>query len=894
LQPLAVAVLVGSRLGPYEITAQIGAGGMGEVYRATDTNLKRTVAIKVLPEAVSTDVDRLARFQREAEVLARLNHPNIASIYGLENSDGIAALVMELVEGPTLADRIAQGPLTVDEAVISARQIADALDAAHEQGIVHRDLKPANIKVTADGAVKVLDFGLAKVVEPSLAGSASRMDLATATSPAETRAGLILGTAAYMSPEQARGRRVDKRTDIWAFGCVLYEMLTGRRAFTGDDVVGTLAAVVKESPDWSELPGETPEPLRRLLIRLLEKDSRRRVRDIGDARAELDALDTRSDAPTTRRLSWIVTAAAVGLVTGALAVWMATRDPRTEPPQVLHVSVRLPPDQRIVATGNDLLRIAISPDGKRIVYPANRRLHLRPLDSRASTPIANTENATAPFFSPDGQSIGFIQNARLTTLPLSGGTPAALAEVVLFAGGRWGADGTIVYADGARGIFRVASTGGTPVQVAAAESGVVVVPEVLPDSKWVLYSQSSAVTGATVIRQLGVPGTKAGQFETIAFNLETGERRVILKNGPVAYLPTGHLMYGADQDGVFVAPFDALRAEVTGPEIWIDVSQRNAMIGDVSQSGTLVFVKILPDVRRVPTWLTREGNATPLPIESGPYRFPRLSPDGMRLAVTRAEPRQNTSDIWIYDVDGAGAPMRLTFDGQSTTPVWTSDGLRLAFSMSGRGPSRLFTGNTDGSGRPLLLAEGANVRLPYAWFGGNTKLVYTEIRAGQLDIGMVDSRAGDRLLLSSVANETRPDVSPDGRWLAYMSNESGGRDEIFVRPMEVVESGKGQESGKWQVSTDGGHSPVWVGGRELVYRAPGRIMSVTIRDGPTFRSETPRPLFADPYVNDQGGRSYDVAPDGRFLMLQDEANSADEIHLIVNWFEELKRQLQAK
>jgi eukaryotic-like serine/threonine-protein kinase len=422
LQPLAVAVTVGSRLGPYEITAQIGVGGMGEVYRATDTNLKRSVAIKVLPDAVATDGERLARFQREAEVLARLNHPNIASIYGLEKSDGTAALVMELVEGPTLAERIAPGPIPLDEALPIARQIADALDAAHEQGVVHRDLKPANIKVTVDGAVKVLDFGLAKVVEPSLAGSHGLMDLATITSPAETRAGLIIGTAAYMSPEQAHGTRIDKRTDIWAFGCVLYEMLTGRRAFTGDDVVGTLAAVVKESPDWSALPGETPEPLRRLLIRLLEKDPRRRVRDIGDVRAELDALDTRSDATehhttTARRRSWIVTAAAVGLVTGAIAAWMVTGDPRTEPPQVLHVSVRLPPDQRIVATGNDLIRIAISPDGKRIVYGANRRLHLRPLDSPTSTPIAHTENAAAPFFSPDGQSIGFIQNARLTTLP---------------------------------------------------------------------------------------------------------------------------------------------------------------------------------------------------------------------------------------------------------------------------------------------------------------------------------------------------------------------------------------------------------------------------------------------------------------------------------------------
>ena len=658
--------------------------------------------------------------------------------------------------------------------------------------------------------------------------------------------------------------------------------------------MATLAAVVKDPPDWTALPAGTPEPLRRLLVRLLDKDPRRRVRDIGDARAELDAIDARSDVtprhaqPPVR--GWrIVAAPSIGLIAGAIAVWMATRGaPSGEPPRVLHVSVRLPPDQRIVAGTTDLLRIAISPDGRHIVYGANRQLHLRALDSAESTPIANTEDATAPFFSPDGQSIGFQQNSRLVRLALSGGTPTALADVTYFYGARWGGDGTIVYADSSRGIFHVDSTGGTPVQLAVAESGVVFVPEVLPGSKWVLYSQSNApMVPALFLSQLGLTGSTAGQFETVAYNLETRERRVILKNGPVSYLSTGHLMYAMDQNAVFVAPFDAVRAELTGSETRIALEQ-NAFVRDVSLNGTLAFVKITPDVRRRPVWVTRDGSSTPLPLEPGAYRFPRLSPNGSRLAVTRADVRQKATDIWIYDVDGSSMN-RLTYDGQSTTPAWTSDGARLAYSAFGKGPSRLFTKNADGSGSPQPLSEGA-VRFPYAWFDRNTKLIFSELRNGQLDLAMVDnlSSNGDRVLLSSPANETRPDVSPDGRWLAYTSNESS-RDEIYVRPMADV------ESGKWQVSTDGGHSPIWLsGGRELVYRAPGRMMSVAIRPGETFRFDAPRTLFADTYVNDTGGRSYDVASDGRFLMLSDEANSTDEIHLIVNWFEELRRQLQAK
>jgi serine/threonine-protein kinase len=619
------------------------------------------------------------------------------------------------------------------------------------------------------------------------------------------------------------------------------------------------------------------------------------MRDIGDARADLDAIDARFDvtpqhAPPPVRMWRIGGAAAIGLIAGAIAVWMATRGaPPAEPPQILHVSVRLPPDQRIVAAGNDLVRIAISPDGKRIVYGANRQLHLRPLDAAESTPIANSEEGTAPFFSPDGQSIGFLQNNRLVRLALSGGSPTALADVAYFGGARWGGDGTIVYADTTFGIFQVNSTGGTPVQLADAEAGAVFAPEVLPASKWVLYTQSSAGNArATNLSLFGLTSSTAGQFETIAYNLETRERRVIMKNGPASYLATGHLMYGLDQDAVFVAPFDPVRAELTGSETRIPLLTQYAFVRDVSLNGTLAFVRILPDVRRRPVWVARDGSPTPLPLEPGSYRFPRLSPDGSRLALTRGDARQKATDIWVYDVDGS-AIMRLTSDGQSTTPVWTSDGVRLAYSSFGKGPSRLFTKDTDGGGSPQRLSEGA-VRFPYAWFDRSTKLLFAELRDGRLDVGMVDtaSRSGDRALLTSQANETRPDVSPDGRWLAYTSNESS-RDEIYVRPMADL------ESGKWQVSTEGGHSPIWVsGGRELVYRAPGRMMSVAIRPGETFRFDAPRPLFVDSYVNDTGGRSYDVSADGRFLMLSDEGSSTDEIHLIVNWFETVKRHLQTK
>jgi serine/threonine-protein kinase len=883
--------VIGTTIGPYHVLDKLGEGGMGEVYRANDTNLKRTVAIKVLSSSVSTDADRVARLQREAEVLASLSHPNIATIYGLErsspSSSGQAAglaLVMEFVDGPTLADRLAQGPLSRDEAVSIAKQIADALDAAHEQGIVHRDLKPANIKVRDDGTVKVLDFGLAKAAASSsgspgltsATGSGSLANSPTITSPAMTQAGMILGTAAYMSPEQARGRRVDKRADIWAFGCVLFEMLAGRPAFAADDLVATLSAVVKDEPQWSALPGDTPAALRRLLQRLLDKDPKRRARDMGDVRAELDALDTVDvsapviASPSRPRAAapWILAAALAGMAAGAIAVWVTLdRGAPPTPPRVLRASLRLPPDQRIAVLATEPPQLAISPDGTRIVYVANNHLHLWSLGEGASSPVANTEGARWPFFSPDGQSVGFAQNARLVKLSLSGGVPVPLAEARYFTGGRWGADGSIVFTDLTRGIFRVESAGGPAEQLSAVEPGqVIAAPDILPGGEWVLFGLSA----------------RFPEYSTIAYSRKTKERRVLLEGGPARYLGDGYLVY-AGGTNAFAVPFDAANARVTGQPVTVSAGG----LGDISSNGTLVFANMPTEVRRVPVWLSRDGKASPLPMEPATYRFPRISPDGRRLAISKTDARGLVSDVWVHTVDGSSAT-RLTFDGQSGTAVWTSDGRRLAFSSLSNVP-QLFAQDADGTGRPARLTDKGNRRYPYQWLDGNTRLLYTELAGNGLEVGVVDTRTGkEQLLLSSPANEARPDVSPDGHWIAYTSSELG-RDEVFVRPFPDL------EGGKWQVSTAGGHSPIWMpGGREIVYRGPGKMMSVAVHPGTPFRFDTPRALFDDTYMNDVGGRSYDVAPDGRFLMIKDDAGSVDQIEIVVNWFEELKRVMQAK
>jgi serine/threonine-protein kinase len=457
-----------------------------------------------------------------------------------------------------------------------------------------------------------------------------------------------------------------------------------------------------------------------------------------------------------------------------------------------------------------------------------------------------------------------------------------LADIAYMIGGRWSDDGGIVFADAARGLFRVESTGGTVEQlVSATEPGQVFGgPDVLPGGEWVLYGQSRRVS-------------PVADFETIAFSRKTRERRVLLENGPAQHM--GRYLFYHGGTGTFVVPFDPARAQVTGQAVAIRLGI-GLVLADVSRNGTLVYTRIPADVRRVPVWMTRDGKATPLPIEPATYRFPRVSPDGRRLAVSRTDARGLTSDVWLYSIDGTSTT-RLTFDGRSGPAVWTSDGRRLAVSVGGSGNSnaagsqalQLFVQEADGTGRPKRLTDNRNNRYPFAWFAGNTRLLFLELAANALDIGVLDTTTGNaRMLLSSAANETRPDASPDGQWLAYTSNESG-RDEIYVRPLQDV------ESGKWQVSTAGGHSPVWMpGGRELAYRAPGKMMIVTVHAGSPFRFDTPRPLFDDHYVNDIGGRSYDVSPDGRFLLLEDDESSVDQIEVIVNWFEELRRLMQAR
>ncbi len=552
----------GTTLAHYEITAPLGAGGMGEVWRAHDTTLDRDVAIKVLPEAFAADAERLARFEREAKVLASLNHPNIGAIHGLEQSGDTRALVLELVEGPTLADRIAQGPIPLDEALPIAKQIAEALEAAHEAGVIHRDLKPANIKVRDDGTVKVLDFGLAKALEPEQS-EADAANSPTRTAQA-TQPGIILGTAAYMSPEQASGRAADKRSDIWAFGVVLYEMLTGQRPFAGESVSHVLASVLKTAPDWAVLPAEIPAPVRTLLRRGLEKDRRRRLQHVGDARVEIeDALmmsqpGVAEAIPGRQVAAWppmrLLLAALVVATLSGLAGWGLTRPPPTLPAPITRMSIVLPQTQ--VRTNPGRRGVSISPTGAQVVYVANSQLYLRALDELQAQPLAGTEGSapTIPFFSPDGQWIGFysVRDAALNKVALSGGAAVTLTEVGNPFGASWGADDTIVFAQRARGILRVAGAGGTPEQLVSVEPPAVAhQPQILPGGEAVLYTLAGGL----------------GQWDTAQIVVEqvaTGERTVLVEGGSDArYLPTGHLLYALG--GTLLAvPFDVDRLEVAG------------------------------------------------------------------------------------------------------------------------------------------------------------------------------------------------------------------------------------------------------------------------------------------------------------------------------------------
>jgi Tol biopolymer transport system component len=903
-----LALSPGTRLGVYEVTAQIGEGAMGQVFRAHDTKLNRDVALKVLPDSFASDTERLARFTREARTLASLNHLNIAHIHGLEESGGVRALVMELVEGEDLSQRIARGAVPIDEALAIAKQIGEALDAAHEKGIVHRDLKPANIKITADGTVKVLDFGLAKVATPG--GNLTQSPTITAMA---TREGVILGTALYMSPEQARGKEVDKRADIWAFGCVLYELLTGARAFPGDTTTDVLAAVVNREPDFTNLPAATPPSIRRLLARCLDKDPKRRLRDIGDARVEIeDVLKGTAEKPVVtvipkppsvrhRALSWGVAGVLVLGLGAALAfvVWGPWRI--TPPAPSTRFSADLGADASLVT--NQGASAILSPDGQVLAFVAQKnadepsQLYVRRLDELLATPLPGTGDAASPFFSPDGAWIAFFAEAKLKKISLAGHVVVTLCDATNGRGGFWADDGTIAFSQTyfAR-LMRVSSAGGAVEPLTTDAEAVQRWPQVLPGGKAVLYTS----------------GGTTGNFDTanlIVQPLPAGERKVVQRNAHYGrYLSSGHLVY-VHEGALFAAPFDLDRFEITGPAVRAiqGVTANPTVTGGaqfaVSGTGTLVYLhgeRVESD--RPISWMDREGKTTPLRTTPANWIDPVFSPDGRRLAMAILDRGQR--DVWIYDWTH-DTLSRLTVDlANDETPVWAPDGRRIAFaSQRGGATYSLYLQRTDGMGEAQRLTESRGLQLPVSWHPTGKFLAFSE-RIGQTgdnnNIMMLpiegDETTGWKagkptVFLSTPANEGAPVFSPDGRWLAYSSNESG-RYQVYVRPFP----GPG---GKWQISMGTGTVPIWSRSRrELFYSTPDRRIMVTSYtvEGDSFRAEKPR-LWAErrftQVINAIAPRNLALHPDGnRFALAaspETSASARNKVVFVFNFFDELRR-----
>jgi serine/threonine-protein kinase len=874
---------LGARLGPYEITGSLGAGGMGEVYRARDTELGRDVALKVLPTAFHADPDRLARFQREAQLLASLNHPAIAAIHGLDRSGGVPALVLELVDGETLADRLVHGPLPLDETVQIARQIADALEAAHQHGIVHRDLKPANVKVRRDGTVKVLDFGLAKAIEPEAAGSAPARVGATISptmiSPAMTQAGFILGTAAYMAPEQARGRDVDGRADIWAFGCVIYEMLTGRRAFPGDDVTDTLAAVVLRDPDWSALPPSTPAALRRLLVRCLRKDPKQRLYHIADARQELEEPLTEAVAASVapaprRRYARLALEVLVASALIAVAVWQTMRAPRVDQGEgPIRFSISPPRDVLVLDDGDPL--VSLSPDGRRLVLSyttsgGETQLFSRRLDENVAKPIAGTEGGRAPSLSPDGKWIVYSDERTLKKISVDGGASVTVAESS-FNGGAWAPDDTIIFSPNyTSGLWRVSSSGGAPKKltdptVADGELGHFW-PQMLPDGKHVLFTSFR---------------TPAGQSRIEVYSLENGTRTVVIDGGfHGRYVSTGHLLF-ARSTTVMAVRFDPDRLTTIGaraPVIaGVAVTLPNGLAQfSVSNNGTLAYLTQteLASPRQL-VWLDRSGKPTPFGDAHRRFEDPQISPDGRLVALTIRD--ENDADIWTYDL-ARGTFSRIT--SSPTTqfhPIWSPDSRRLFFVFE-EPVFHVYSHSVDGSStEPTRVLDGPYDMIPAAVSPDGEWLVYQRNEPKTRDgIWVLALKSGStpRVLIDTPAHEGDAALSPDGRWLAYISDETG-RSEVYV---QAFPSG----GNRMRVSLNGGSNPKWSrDSRQLYFREVQKMM-VASRDASTIGR--PSMLFDAPLIG------YDLAADGRFVgVLRDSSVPQAPVNVVLNWHEELKR-----
>jgi eukaryotic-like serine/threonine-protein kinase len=895
-----MALAAGSRLGVYEIVAPLGAGGMGEVYRAHDTKLGRDVALKILPEPLASDPDRIARFEREARVLASLNHPHIAVLHGFEQSGPHHFLVMELVEGHALDEKTRlSGALPFGEAIAIARQIAEALEAAHEKGIVHRDLKPANVKITPDDSVKVLDFGLAKALDTTESGSGSGAGLThspTLTFAGATQAGMILGTAPYMAPEQAKGRPADKRSDVWAFGCVLYEMLTGRRAFAGDDVSDVLASVIKSDPDWSALPADLPIAVRALLEGCLQKDRKQRIGDISTTLyilrepralgASASAASRAPASPVMRR--WLPLAAGIAIGAATVAALWTFRRPQPSPALITRFAIALPAGQQLTLPRQ---AVDISPDGSRIVYSADGRLYLRSMSEIDPRPIPGADGAIAPAFSPDGQSIVFVGGDSLKRIPATGGTPLAICTVAPGpASVRWDADG-IVFAEPGTGIMRVAANGGKPELLAKVPAS-----EALPHGGqqlpggYLLFTTARR-TGSDFIWDEG---------RIVVQSLKSGERKTIVEGGSDGrYIPTGHLVY-AVSGTLFVAPFDVKKLAITGSPVPIveGVSRASSISSGAAQfafseSGSMVYVPGAASTARQEVMVfDRTGKSEPLKLPAGRYAYPRVSPDGKRLAVETNDGRE--TNVSVYDLSGTSSPRRLTFGGNNRYPIWSADGRRVTFQSDREGDRAIFWQPADGgTAERLTKPEQGVSHVAESWSPDGRTLLFSAVKNTDVSLwmlGLPDRKTAPFDDVHSVNFPPESMFSPDGRWVAYQVGESfQSEGTTFVQPFPP-------NGAKYQIARGG--RPAWSrDGTELFFvPAPGQFMVTKVTSQPTFTFSTPTPVprgfgVADPLTP----RPYDILPDGRIVGVAYAstvgATRPMEIQVVTNWFEELRARV---
>jgi eukaryotic-like serine/threonine-protein kinase len=898
--------------GHYEVQEKLGHGGMGEVYRALDKNLGRQVAIKILPAEFSTDPERLARFEREAKLLATLNHPNIAAVYGFEEAKGLRFLVLELVEGETLQTRLDRGTLPMDEALETCRQVAEGLEAAHERGVVHRDLKPGNIMITPEGKVKVLDFGLAR----AYTGETTGIDIANSpTITAQmTEPGVILGTAAYMSPEQARGGAVDRRSDIWAFGCVLYECLTGCRAFHGETVSDTLAHILKGEPDWNKLPTETPTLVKVLLRRCLEKDPRKRLHDIADARIEIEAPtgypSESVTAPRRFSLLWMAAVSAIVLIAGIIiGRFLIKRSQPAPPASVVTSIIKLEPGHWLQGMRGEMERptrtaMTISSDGMFVVYSAieenpgpqaKPRLYLRRIDQSEAKSIAGTEGGDNPFLSPDNRWVGFSADGKLKKVPVEGGVPGTLCDLsAWFLGATWGHDNSIVFADGwDAGLSRLSAEGGKPEILTKPdpkrkETGHRL-PSWLPNGKAVLF---------TVIRN----GWDWHPCLAL-LRLETRDWRILLEDAADArYVPSGHLVFL--REGTLMAVrFNLARMEVVGQPVALVGNVMQAFTTSsyyghtgagqfsVSDTGSLIYAEggIVPDRKSWLVWVDQRGIEQPVTASEVSFSSPRLSPDGKRIAYI-AWGRECL--VSVYDLS-RGTNDRLTTEGTAYNVIWSPDGKRLLFSWCKFPPLNLYWRPSDGSSSMEHVATSEFDQQPGSWsLDGKTVAIHDEHPDTGSDIAMLDVGSGRVTpFLNSPFNEEYPEFSPDAHWIAYTSDESNRRD-VYVRPFP----GPGM---KCLVSSGGGSEPLWARNvKQLFYRQGNQMWVVDFRTDGGFAATKPRLLFEKPgYAHTFPLRTYDLSFDGqRFLMVKVEQRKptpATEMILALNWFEELKRLIPA-